>query len=270
MANRSCGYGHFRIRSSGIAHTDCPNESGPEGPSLEQVGFMEWMCPEHSGVKVVNPEDFKASLERTKQNAEAHFGGGLAGTSATMIIVDDPVDFTAELKKLQDREERQEQPAPIGPAESPLKRGRVKKEKRRDGKVECSTCGVPKLPREFPKNATKKQKHDSECRRCKRERSEAYRNSAEGRDAVLERKYSITSATYDAMFKKQKGLCAGCGLPESTMGRNGDVIRLAVDHDHATGAVRGLLCRRCNTGLGHFNDDHTRLIKLVAYLTKSR
>jgi hypothetical protein len=55
----------------------------------------------------------------------------------------------------------------------------------------------------------------------------------------LRRRYGITPDDYDAMADAQGGVCAICGLPP----RKGT---LDVDHDHATGRVRGLLCRRCN------------------------
>ena len=82
------------------------------------------------------------------------------------------------------------------------------------------------------------------------------------RSALLKVRYGITFADYDAMLMKQDGRCAICRKPPK--GRY-----LHVDHDHETGAVRGLLCARCNTALGHINDDKNRLLGLIEYLELS-
>lgn len=79
------------------------------------------------------------------------------------------------------------------------------------------------------------------------------------RRAVLKRVYGITDAEYDAMLESQGGRCAICC--RSRRGR-----RLAVDHCHATGAVRGLLCSSCNQTLGKMGDDPERLRAAAAYL----
>ena len=70
-----------------------------------------------------------------------------------------------------------------------------------------------------------------------------------------------------AMAEAQGYKCAICERPETEI-RNGLVKHLAVDHDHATGKVRALLCAACNTGLGKFKDDPDVLKKAIAYLAK--
>lgn len=83
-------------------------------------------------------------------------------------------------------------------------------------------------------------------------------------------KYGITEEDYKWRLKSQLGVCAICHLPEIWKAPNGDTISLSVDHDHTTGAVRGLLCRKCNTGLGGFNDDIDLLKAAIKYLKDSR
>lgn len=84
-----------------------------------------------------------------------------------------------------------------------------------------------------------------------------------GRAAALRKLYGITVRQYEAAYEAVAGLCEICGQ-KCVTGKT-----LAVDHDHETGAVRGLLCRKCNSGLGLFNDS-TELLKAAAeYLTRS-
>ena len=61
--------------------------------------------------------------------------------------------------------------------------------------------------------------------------------------------YGITVEIYNLMWLTQRGLCAICLMPERAHNQYGP-LRLAVDHDHETGKVRGLLCRSCNGALG--------------------
>ena len=58
------------------------------------------------------------------------------------------------------------------------------------------------------------------------------------------KKYNLTNEQYEEMFRAQNGLCAICG-------RAWEKRRLAVDHNHKTGKVRGLLCGSCNIRLGY-------------------
>lgn len=72
----------------------------------------------------------------------------------------------------------------------------------------------------------------------------------------------ITEDDYLRLMEIQGGCCAICRTDEPWSRSS----TWAVDHDHDTGAVRGLLCSRCNRGLGHFKDDITRLRAAIAYL----
>lgn len=80
------------------------------------------------------------------------------------------------------------------------------------------------------------------------------------RIANLKRNYGIAPDDYDDLLASQDGVCAIC--KKTCLTGN----RLCVDHDHKTGAVRGLLCRSCNIGLSQFEDDPVRLVVAVRYL----
>ncbi len=84
---------------------------------------------------------------------------------------------------------------------------------------------------------------------------------SETRAKRLKRLYGITVDDYNRMLKQQKGVCFICRRAPGTR-------RLAVDHDHKTGAVRGLLCSRCNRGLQWFSDDPKKLSRAVVYLRR--
>lgn len=77
----------------------------------------------------------------------------------------------------------------------------------------------------------------------------------------VQQRYKISPNEYEAMLKAQNGRCAICGVARPPQAR-----RLAVDHCHATGRRRGLLCGACNIGIGLFRDDIHRLLKAVSYL----
>lgn len=96
------------------------------------------------------------------------------------------------------------------------------------------------------------------CGRCqyviKKERSA----NAHGR--ALEARYGITREDYWNLHAYQGGVCYIC------IRATGKTRRLTVDHDHATGLVRGLLCRPCNTLLGHLRDSIEAAERIVSYL----
>ncbi|HEY9370179.1 endonuclease VII domain-containing protein [Streptomyces sp.] len=129
-------------------------------------------------------------------------------------------------------------------------------------------------------NTEPKIKGHSVCRACNYQRVKAWRVANPEKFAaqvarenakvtpevrrrrLLSKKYGITPRHYDEMLKAQSGVCAGCGLPEK------DNVHgvLAVDHDHETRVVRGLLCNPCNTVLGLVKEDAETLLVLVDYL----
>lgn len=76
------------------------------------------------------------------------------------------------------------------------------------------------------------------------------------------RKHSLTPETFAVLLESQGGKCAICGTSEW----GGPGKRPHVDHDHKTGAVRGLLCVRCNSGIGQFKESTQRLLLAVDYL----
>jgi len=82
------------------------------------------------------------------------------------------------------------------------------------------------------------------------------------RNHRLLKEFGITPEDYDKMFEDQNGKCAICGTEK--LGSPGK--HLAVDHDHATGKIRGLLCSRCNRTIGWFDDNPSLLRKAAQYL----
>ena len=77
----------------------------------------------------------------------------------------------------------------------------------------------------------------------------------------ISKKYGITIKDYDKMYNAQKGCCAICGIHQENLN-----FDLAVDHNHITKKIRGLLCQRCNMGLGNFKDNIKKIQKAILYL----
>lgn len=94
---------------------------------------------------------------------------------------------------------------------------------------------------------------------------EANRDHYRSRD--FKKNYGIDFADYQRMLIAQKGVCAICEQPETKM-EKGRIRLLSVDHNHTTGAVRGLLCGNCNMAIGFACDDTGTLRKAIAYLNR--
>lgn len=79
----------------------------------------------------------------------------------------------------------------------------------------------------------------------------------------LSTRYGLSLSDYDYLASQQMNLCAICLEPEP----NGKFLN--VDHDHATGEIRGLLCTQCNLALGKFRDNEFVLRAAIMYLRKA-
>lgn len=133
--------------------------------------------------------------------------------------------------------------------------------------------------REYQKSYKRKRRKDDPnwCNRYQPTKEQKDRWSKENQESLklmirkcqLEKNYGLTVEGYIQMFVSQKGLCAICGLPE-TAKYKGTVRRLSVDHDHFTNKVRKLLCSRCNTAIGMFDDDVLKMQAAVAYINDHR
>lgn len=89
-----------------------------------------------------------------------------------------------------------------------------------------------------------------------------------GRELHLKYRFGLDMSSYNDMSEKQSGLCAICGLPEISKFK-GKLKHLAVDHNHNTGEIRGLLCSNCNEALGKLKVDNfgtLNLLKAIEYL----
>lgn len=85
---------------------------------------------------------------------------------------------------------------------------------------------------------------------------------ATARKSLLKNRYGISEADYQELLGKQKGGCAVCGRPP-------DKRRLAVDHDHKTMRIRGLLCSHHNTAIGLCSDTPAELRACADYLERA-
>lgn len=123
----------------------------------------------------------------------------------------------------------------------------------------CPSCSIIKPKTDFAKCKTKKDGLQSNCKTCK---SAYYKeNKDKTRDTHYKYRFGISIEEYEQLLASQNGCCALCGKLETENKR-----RLAVDHCHATGKVRKLLCDRCNVLLGHAKDDIEILTKAISYL----
>lgn len=135
----------------------------------------------------------------------------------------------------------------------------------------CGKCGgtnLSKIGRCRPCAAAYMRKWTAKNKEKVSQQNKAYKKKDGGRvyrNSQLKNNFGITIEDYEVLEKLQKHACAICKRPETSTNQHG-IKRLAVDHCHTTHIVRGLLCEKCNRGLGMFNDDTELLIAAAHYL----
>lgn len=116
----------------------------------------------------------------------------------------------------------------------------------------CTVCGEIKPLEEFHKDKRRKDGCRARCKDCRH--SVEYKYKKKGRES----KYGLSRAELARLKRKQEKKCLICGSIEY----------LVIDHSHKHGHVRGLLCSKCNKGLGHFIDSPRRLWNSMVYIVK--
>jgi len=140
--------------------------------------------------------------------------------------------------------------------------------------LQCHRCGESKPADEFYPHASTARGYQYWCKNCcaqgRRERARIPQDPNLTRKYALKTAYRITPEEYDTMYKRQEGRCAICGDRKSSwqpgMGVKGRQLFLVVDHDHQTGRIRGLLCTRCNIGIGQFREDPAIMNAAIQYV----
>ena len=127
----------------------------------------------------------------------------------------------------------------------------------------CTKCGQEKPLTQF-------HKHRGRCKSCMLEIQRAYRNSRPGyhRQSNLKQRYGITSEEYESILAQQNFTCAICEVEISHALEYKTDRSVAVDHNHDTGEVRGILCSKCNLVLGHARENTEILYKSIVYLSE--
>jgi len=133
---------------------------------------------------------------------------------------------------------------------------RVTHKRIRNGTAVCNQCGESKPVDQFPRLSY----GTYLCEICLRAAQAAQQLRRQG----------SSNQEYRMLLEAQGAKCAICGAIQGHQSCYGKVCRLAVDHDHRTGKVRGLLCNNCNRGLGRFRDSVENLEAAVRYLQREQ
>lgn len=131
----------------------------------------------------------------------------------------------------------------------------------------CTVCGEEKPIAQFTKRTLSTGGRSAACKECNHARTKAWAEANKDKRAVthrksaLKQKYGITPEQYDELFEKQSGCCAICERHQSEFNQ-----RLAVDHNHKTREIRGLLCNYCNHRVVGRHTDGVKLRRIADYI----
>lgn len=122
----------------------------------------------------------------------------------------------------------------------------------------CPNCRMVKVLDDFPNNRATKDGKATYCKPCHNERMREISERLYGGHAnfLRIRRYGIDTETFLGMISDQNGTCALCLKKPAKH----------LDHDHASGKIRAILCFSCNRGLGKFEDNPIVMRRAVAYL----
>lgn len=117
----------------------------------------------------------------------------------------------------------------------------------------CTKCGESKpLDSYYKRSEAAGGGLDASCKDCKRTYYKRDR-----RWGHIKERYGLSKSDYQARYEEQGGRCGICAREQEV---------LAVDHCHETGAVRGLLCKQCNSAIGLLGDNLSGVLNAVEYL----
>ena len=144
--------------------------------------------------------------------------------------------------------------------------------------LRCSVCQhVKSLDTFYQRRDRGRQEWQHECKACGKSRTsspeyraqqrERYRKDPQRlKDQVLRSTHGLTQGQLNWLRDNHGDRCAICDNPETAIHQSGTLRDLAIDHDHKASTVRGMLCSRCNTGIGLFRDNPELLRQAIEYL----
>lgn len=127
----------------------------------------------------------------------------------------------------------------------------------------CTKCNETKPLTEFYKDSQKQSGYRPDCKDCNKQVSSEYakRNRTKVNLNNMKYKTGVDKNLYNSLLLEQDNKCAICGCSQEENGK-----RFSIDHSHNSLLIRGLLCNKCNQGLGYFNDNIEILNKAIIYL----